>query len=120
MDHLPPMLAELYAAVSPDGPDHFVDVFTRLRTSWVTDSPLPLSRLGEVTVPTLVLAGDDDILTFAHIGELQDGLANAQVGVVPGASHAAPMEEPDLVNRMILDFLSLVREGASSKSPTVA
>ena len=73
------MLAELYAAVSPDGPAHFVDVFTRLRPSWIVDSPLPLSRLGEVTVPTLMMAGDDDILTLAHLGELQDGLANAQV-----------------------------------------
>ncbi len=31
--HLPPMLEELYAAVSPDGPEHFVDVFDRLRPS---------------------------------------------------------------------------------------
>jgi len=31
VEHLPPMLAELYAAVSPDGPEHFVDVFRPAR-----------------------------------------------------------------------------------------
>jgi len=106
VDHLPPMLAEMYAAVSPDGPAHFVEVFERLRPSWTADSPLPLSHLGEVMVPTLVMAGDDDILTLAHLGELQDALPNVQIAVLPGASHAAPMEQPDLVNRLILAFLA--------------
>jgi pimeloyl-ACP methyl ester carboxylesterase len=30
----------------------------------------------------------------------------AQLAVVPGTSHMAPLEKPDLVNRIILDFLS--------------
>ncbi len=77
VEHLPPMLAEMYATVSPDGPEHFVDVFERLSPSWVVDSPLPLSRLGEVTAPTLVMAGDNDTLTLAHVGDIQDQLANA-------------------------------------------
>ncbi len=106
VEHLPPMLAELYGAVSPDGPGHFADVFHRLRSSWTVDSPLPLSRLGEITAPTLVIAGDEDVLTLAHVGELQDGLANAQVAILPGATHAAPMEQPDLVNQLILAFLA--------------
>lgn len=113
---LPPMLAELYAATSPDGPDHFADVFRRLRSSWVTDSPLPLARLGEVEAPTLVVVGDDDILTLAHVGELQAGLADAYVAVVPGTSHAAPMEKPDLVNRLILEFLASVRLPVATRS----
>ncbi len=106
VEHLPPMLAELYGAVSPDGPGHFADVFHRLSSSWTLDSPLPLSRLGEITAPTLVIAGDDDVLTLAHVGELQDGLTNAQVAILPGATHTAPMEQPDLVNQLILAFLA--------------
>jgi pimeloyl-ACP methyl ester carboxylesterase len=107
VEHLPPMLAELYAAVSPDGPEHFAEVFRRLSPSWGMDSPLPITRLGEVTPPTLLMAGDDDILTLAHLGELQAGLADAQVAVLPGTSHAAPMEQPDLVNQLILTFLKM-------------
>jgi len=120
VEHLPPMLAELYAAVSPDGPAHFVDVFSRVRASWVVDSPLPLPRLGEVVAPTLILAGDDDVLTLAHIGEIQQGLANAQVAVVPGASHALPMEKPDLVNQLILEFLAEPTRSTPTAVPRAA
>ena len=27
------------------------------------------------------------------------------LGVVPGASHGLPMEKPDIVNRLVLEFL---------------
>jgi pimeloyl-ACP methyl ester carboxylesterase len=37
---------------------------------------------------------------------MQRALPDSQLAVVPGASHAVPMEKPDLVNRMILDFLA--------------
>jgi pimeloyl-ACP methyl ester carboxylesterase len=30
----------------------------------------------------------------------------ARVAVLPGCTHAAPMEQPDLVNQLILAFLS--------------
>ena len=31
--------------------------------------------------------------------------AGSQLGVVPGTSHGLPFEKPDLVYRLILDFL---------------
>jgi pimeloyl-ACP methyl ester carboxylesterase len=33
-------------------------------------------------------------------------LADAQLAIVPGTSHSLPMEKPDVVNRLILDFLA--------------
>jgi hypothetical protein len=33
VEQMPPMLAQLYAAVSPDSPEHFKVVFDRLRSS---------------------------------------------------------------------------------------
>ena len=33
-------------------------------------------------------------------------IPNAQLGVVPGTSHALPFEKPDLVNRLVLEFLA--------------
>jgi pimeloyl-ACP methyl ester carboxylesterase len=106
VENLPPMLAERYAAVSPDGPDHFAAVFERLSPSWTRDHPLPMSRLGEVTAPTLVLVGDDDLMTVPHAAEIRDAIANARLAVIPGASHAVVWEKPDLVNRLVLDFLT--------------
>jgi hypothetical protein len=33
-------------------------------------------------------------------------LPDAQLAVVPGTTHALPMEKPELTNRLILDFLA--------------
>ena len=106
VEQLPPMLAQMYAAVSPDGPEHFKVVFDRLRPSLTSDLTLPMERLGEVSTPTLVMMGDDDILSVEHADDIHNRLADAQLAIVPGTSHALPMEKPDLVNRLILDFLA--------------
>jgi pimeloyl-ACP methyl ester carboxylesterase len=52
------------------------------------------------------MQGDDDIVEVEHSAALATTLPDAQLAVVPGTSHAAPMEKPELVNRLILDFLS--------------
>jgi pimeloyl-ACP methyl ester carboxylesterase len=41
-----------------------------------------------------------------HSATLAATLSEAQLAVIPGSSHMAPLEKPDLVNRLILDFLS--------------
>jgi pimeloyl-ACP methyl ester carboxylesterase len=38
--------------------------------------------------------------------ELYETIPDAQLAVIPGASHVAPIEKPDLVNQLVLDFLS--------------
>ena len=41
-----------------------------------------------------------------HSATLAATLPDAQLAVIPGSSHMAPLEKPDLVNRLILAFLS--------------
>ena len=49
---------------------------------------------------------DDDAVTPEHAAAMVRALpAGSQLGVVPGTSHGLPFEKPDLVNRLILDFL---------------
>jgi pimeloyl-ACP methyl ester carboxylesterase len=52
------------------------------------------------------MAGDDDIARFEHTIELYDAIPDAQLAVIPGASHLVPMEKADLVNQLVLDFLA--------------
>jgi pimeloyl-ACP methyl ester carboxylesterase len=52
------------------------------------------------------MQGDDDIVEVEHSAVLAATLLDAQLAVVPGTSHIAVMEKPDLINRLILDFLS--------------
>jgi pimeloyl-ACP methyl ester carboxylesterase len=107
-DSLPPMLRDLYEAASPDGPEHFVTVFEKLKPalSFSDGGEVAVSRLADVAAPTLVLVGDADIPTIEHAAAMQRALQSGQLGVVPGASHALLWEKPDLANRLLLDFLA--------------
>jgi pimeloyl-ACP methyl ester carboxylesterase len=73
---------------------------------WHEEPDIALSELAGVGAPALVMQGDDDIVEVEHSATLAATLPDAQLAVVPGTSHIAPLEKPDLVNRLILDFLS--------------
>ena len=41
-----------------------------------------------------------------HAAALAGAIPDAQLAVVPGTSHALPMEKPVIVNQLVLDFLA--------------
>jgi pimeloyl-ACP methyl ester carboxylesterase len=103
---LPPFLRELYANVSPDGPDHFDVVFEKLTATWKVEPSFDLSELGKLAMPVLVMLGDRDIVTVEHAAAVRGALPDAQLAVVPGAGHEFPMVAPELASRPVLAFLS--------------
>jgi pimeloyl-ACP methyl ester carboxylesterase len=105
-DDAPPFLAEMYGALSPDGPDHFRVVFDKLHLIWMAETGIELTDLGHVTAPTLVLVGDDGCMRVEQAAALQRAFRDAQLAVVPGTSHGLPMEKPHVVNQLVLDFLA--------------
>jgi 2-succinyl-6-hydroxy-2,4-cyclohexadiene-1-carboxylate synthase len=59
-----------------------------------TQEPL-WGRLTEIHVPALILVGEHDA-KFAELGRrLVDGLADADLVVIPGAGHSVHLEQPD-------------------------
>src|SRR5436305_6114119 len=103
---LPPMLRDLYASVSPDGPDHWdviVDKEWQMIKSGEPD--LDSSDLAALQAPTLVMLGDNDMVTEAHAAEMASAIPTSEVVVVPDATHALPMEKPEIVARAVIDFL---------------
>jgi pimeloyl-ACP methyl ester carboxylesterase len=63
--------------------------------------------LGDVRVPTLVIAAENDTFTPMPLAEEMAGaIPEAELEVVEGASHAAPVEQPVLISDRIEDFLS--------------
>ena len=64
------------------------------------------ARLGELTMPTLVVAGDLDA-TYAEIGRRMTGLIgdNAELVLIPGAGHACHLERLDAFCVVLADFL---------------
>ena len=64
-----------------------------------------LDRLGAVTVPTLVVAGEEDILIPVRLSkQLQEAIPGAQWLTVPGG-HACLWESPEPFNTAFLDFV---------------
>jgi len=99
------MFAAMYAQASPDGPDHFPEVWEKVRTMWA--DPFDWTeKVEQIEAPTLVIVGDDDYIRVEHAEEFSHLVQHGQLAVVPGASHLVPMEKPDLFNQLVLDFTS--------------
>jgi pimeloyl-ACP methyl ester carboxylesterase len=99
------MFAAMYAQASPDGPEHFPEVWEKARTMWA--EPFDWTdQVKRISAPTLVIVGDDDFISVDHAEEFSHLVEDGQLAVVPGASHVLPMEKPDLFNRLVLDFTS--------------
>jgi 3-oxoadipate enol-lactonase len=65
------------------------------------------ARLHEVAVPTLVIVGEHDHETpLSYSAFLAETIPRAQLAVVPGAGHISNLEQPDEVNRLLIDFLA--------------
>lgn len=94
-----------YEADSPDGPGHWPVVFAKQMHMWQTEPRIPLTGLAVIGARTLVMTGDDDLITLEHTIAMYRAIPDAELAVIPGATHIAPMEKPELVNRLLLDFL---------------
>ncbi|MFH8449575.1 alpha/beta fold hydrolase [Streptomyces fungicidicus] len=97
---------ELYEPVTPDGADHWPVAAGKIIEMLRTQPTLTTGDLARVRAPTLVLVGDDDMVTLEHTVALYRALPDARLAVVPGASHMVPLEQPDLVNRLVLEHLA--------------
>jgi len=64
--------------------------------------------LGKIQLPTLILVGENDILTQYDKAEvLHNNIKNSILKVIPRAGHMSPVEEPTFVNHQIRDFLDI-------------
>ncbi len=101
------MPRQRYAHVSPDGADHFPVVFAKLQRMWRDGQPtLESSDLARIPIPVLVVVGDDDVIDHAHTVAMYEAIPRGQLAVIPGASHAVFIEKPELLNRIVVDFLA--------------
>ena len=93
-----------YAAVSPDGADHFPVVHAKTMAMLDSEPELDVATFGAVSAPTLVLQGDRDEVTLEHSAAVAAALGDGRLAVLPG-THGLPLELPDVVNALLLSFL---------------
>jgi pimeloyl-ACP methyl ester carboxylesterase len=62
--------------------------------------------LRKVKVPALILVGERDNFVPPWLGHVMASrIPVAEMHIVPGGTHGSIIEEPRMVNRLVLDFL---------------
>lgn len=65
-----------------------------------------LKRLREITAPTLIITGDADTTVLPKNQlSLLECIPNARQSIIPGAGHAVSVEQPDVFNELLLDYI---------------
>jgi len=105
-ENFPAILSEGYKALSPDGPDHWPVVFGKLKNMWLTLPNFGEEELKSIECPVLLLVGEQDIVRPEESDRLTDLIPDARLVVIEGASHYSPVEVPDVVNSIIMEFLT--------------
>jgi pimeloyl-ACP methyl ester carboxylesterase len=93
-----------YKLFAPD-PAHWPALYRRVVTMWQTEPHYTLNDLGHIRAPTLVMAGERDIIKREHTDQLAKAISGSQEVIIEGGTHAVPFEKPELVNSNILRFL---------------
>lgn len=69
-------------------------------------TPNVIGRLGEITPPTLVMVGQDDLSDFRLIADiLAEHIPGARRLALPDCGHVPPLEQPDAFNQALISFL---------------
>jgi 2-succinyl-6-hydroxy-2,4-cyclohexadiene-1-carboxylate synthase len=63
-------------------------------------------RLGEISIPVLLMTGEDDAVYHAHAERMAELLPNATRTVIPGVGHSAHLSRPDLAASAAIDFIA--------------
>jgi pimeloyl-ACP methyl ester carboxylesterase len=113
-DEMPVEFRELgpsYRGVNPEGLRRWVELE---RKSQVGDGArqslanrITETRLGELTVPTLVICGVADLATPPSIARMLTArIANSELVVASESGHSVYWEQPDMFNRAVLEFVA--------------
>jgi pimeloyl-ACP methyl ester carboxylesterase len=72
----------------------------------MAERPDSVETLKTINVPTLIVTGDEDILTGVNEADLmQRHIARSQMRVIPKAGHYAPWEQAEEVAKILRQFL---------------
>ena len=96
--------ATKYGELSPSGKEHARDVITKTLHMFDTEPAFSVDDLAKITVPMLVMAGDDDLMELSHTTSMYEAVPGAQLAIVPGTSHAVLKEKTKLSAKLIRNF----------------
>jgi pimeloyl-ACP methyl ester carboxylesterase len=90
-----------------------------LKIARSADEETVTERLSDLDMPTLLIWGQDDIITPPDVAqEFRDRMPNARLHFIDECGHAPMIEHPGTFNELTLDFLSELAETAPVTSPS--
>ncbi len=67
---------------------------------------MTLAQLHTIQAPSLIMAGDHDVISLAHTLLIYQNIPHANLWIVPGSGHPTLQEHPDEFNRKVDEFLT--------------
>jgi 3-oxoadipate enol-lactonase len=116
---IPPLLGKTTRETRPDLVEGALRMMRKMSPEDVArvqrgmaERPDSVDTLKTINVPTLLVTGDEDILTGINEAELmRQHIAGSQLRVIPKAGHYSPWEQPEEAGRLLRQFLDPVAGG---------
>ena len=123
---LPVQLREIsfsYLATNPEGLKKWLDINSRSQQTGVPPQPplmqKTLPMLENIKVPALLLPGDNDLTAPPYIMRLLAAhIPGSELHGIPEAGHSANWEQPEIFNRLVLEFFSKNPASPSPPAPS--
>lgn len=119
LENMPPQLKEGYLAVNPD-PEGLQNMHDKDAKRMVNFQDIPDSLIESIQAPTLIIIGDQDIITPQHALELRGQIQVSSLAIIPGThgqflgeatTLTEDFREVDMVIPMVERFLDRVSLG---------
>ena len=95
-----------HAATSPDAPETLDKKIAKMFKIWKSEPEFTVADIEQIKCPVLVLVGDDDVVRHDHSVLLFESIPQGRLAVIPGTSHQAHKEKPELFQLFIREFLN--------------
>lgn len=97
---------DLLPAVLQDMQRIYEETQSPLFRLMLTQPHIPLAEITTVQTPTLLVAGEHDIIRLSLYEEMKSTMPNASVFIVEGHDHSSYIEHNDLLANPLLDFFA--------------
>lgn len=77
----------------------------RLKILLLTEPNVNPEALQKIQAPTLVMAGEHDVVKEKHTKLIAEKIPHSQLLIFKGADHEAPSKTPQVFNEAVLKFL---------------
>ena len=94
-----------YQSAAYDGND-WRDFVLDVKKMWSEKVYVPIEKVKKIKSRFLIVLGDRDLITIEHGIEMYNSITGGEFLVLPNTSHDVFNEQPELVNKIAIEFLT--------------